>query len=191
MKSLFAFLVLFVLLLGCTGNEIQKKVFDNYDFYRNNTINNSEVVEMKLTSSAFKQGEFIPKKYTCDGENVNPPLKISDVPSNTTSLVLIVDDPDAPMGTFTHWVEVLSANTKEIPENIKISSGWRIKSDFGKAGYGGPCPPSGQHTYRFKLYAVDIAWPATVVTPSKNDIESMMKDHILATAELDGEYQRQ
>jgi Raf kinase inhibitor-like YbhB/YbcL family protein len=113
--------------------------------------------EMKITSPAFGIGGFIPVKYSCDGENVNPPLIISDAPKGTTTFVLIMDDPDAPRGAFTHWVEIFPANTREIPENYRKAGGWRITNDAGKEGYIGPCPPDGQHTYRFKLYAVDLA----------------------------------
>lgn len=150
---------------------------------------------MKLSSPAFKHGEPIPKKYTCDGENMNPPLVISDVPEGTQSLVLIVDDPDAPGKTWVHWVIYnINPEIREIPENaVKAALGDNGKNDFGKIGYGGPCPPppTGSHTYKFKLYALDIKITKKfAIPPSKQQIESDIKGNLLATAELDGEYQR-
>ena len=142
---------------------------------------------MKLTST-FKQGEFIPKKYTCDALNISPPLQISDVPANAKSLALIVDDPDAPSKTWLHWtVWNIPADTKEISEDAKI--GVEGMTDFGRTGYGGPCPPNGTHTYRFKLYALDkvlaLEQGATLA-----QLEAAMQGHIIAQTELDGEYKR-
>ncbi|MDO8554777.1 MAG: YbhB/YbcL family Raf kinase inhibitor-like protein [Candidatus Micrarchaeota archaeon] len=145
---------------------------------------------MKL-SSVFDNGENVPKKYTCDGNDINPALKISDVPAAAKSLVLIVDDPDAPGGTFVHWIAYnIDPKTKEIPEGVSLGTGGM--NDFGTTKYGGPCPPPGSpHTYRFKLYAVDFdSWPLFEIPPDKAAIESFMEGHIIAQAELDGKYQR-
>nr|AQS29694.1 hypothetical protein [uncultured archaeon] len=189
----FALFIFFILLFGCASQQSSESKTEQSaepkEVPKPETENGKieEVISMKLTSPAFKHGENIPRKYTCDGEDINPPLKISDVPTKTQSLVLIVDDPDAPMGTFVHWVAFLDVNKNEVPESANLQSG---QNDFGRSGYGGPCPPSGQHTYRFKLYALDIGMPSFVTRPTKADIEYVMKDHIIAQAELDGEYKR-
>jgi len=147
-------------------------------------------IDMKITSPAFKQNEYIPKKYTCEGADVNPPLVIENIPEKAKSLVLIVDDPDAPMGTWTHWVVFnipCQGSVVEIKENsIPGVQGW---NDFEQVNYGGPCPPSGTHRYFFKMYALD-----TILNLKEgaklNEVESAMKDHIIAKAELMGVYQK-
>ena len=146
---------------------------------------------MKIESTAFKNNELIPSKYTCDGENVNPPLMIDDVPTGAKSLVLIVDDPDAPAGTWVHWtVWNINPEIKEIPENSVPRNGVEGITDFGKPGYGGPCPPSGTHRYFFKLYALDITLDIDTSTKA-TDIESKIEGNILAKAQLVGLYRRQ
>jgi len=143
-----------------------------------------------IESSAFKNNSNIPSKYTCDGENINPPLSISGVPENTQSLVLVVEDPDAPMGTFTHWtIWNISSQTTEIPENSVLTGATEGKTDFGRVGWGGPCPPSGTHRYFFKLYALDTKLDL-VGGASKTELEKAMEGHILAGAELIGLYSR-
>jgi len=146
---------------------------------------------MNLESPTFSNHQNIPSKYTCDGENVNPPLKISEVPEKSKSLVLIVDDPDAPMGTWVHWtIWNISPKTTEIPENSVPEGAIEGMTDFGKPGYGGPCPPSGTHRYFFKLYALDITLDLDT-SAKKEDIEKAMEGHILDKAELIGLYSRQ
>ncbi len=146
-----------------------------------------EVSEMKI-SSVFNNGDNIPKKYTCDGQDISPALKVNDVPATAKSLVLIVDDPDAPRGTWTHWtVWNIPPTTKDIPEGAKL--GVEGITDFGTIGYGGPCPPSGSHTYRFKLYALDKMLDLRRGA-SLSELEKEMNGHVIAQAELDGEYQR-
>ncbi len=145
---------------------------------------------MQLTSSAFDYGKPIPSKYTCDGENINPPLTIKDVPEEARSLVLIVDDPDAPMGTFTHWtVWNIDPAITLIPEGWVPEGAVEGKTSFGRMGYGGPCPPSGTHRYFFKLYALD---KELILDPSADvrELELAMQGHILAQAELMGTYSR-
>ena len=118
----------------------------------------NEAYAMQITSSAFTNNTVIPSKYTCDGDNVSPPLAWQDVPEGTKLFKLIVDDPDAPSGTWTHWVLYnIPADTKSLPENIKqLPAGTKVGSNsWQKKEYGGPCPPSGQHHYHFKLYALD------------------------------------
>lgn len=145
---------------------------------------------MTITSSAFEEGAVIPAKYTCDGENINPPLTISDMPPETKGLTLIMDDPDASMGTWVHWtIWNIPATTTEIPESTS-SPGIEGVTSFGKPGYGGPCPPNGDHRYFFRLFALDIA----LVLPTqakRSDLDIALQGHILAKAELMGRYQRQ
>src|SRR6266540_1916694 len=136
----------------------------------------AEIHGMTLSSPAFPNNGAIPAKYTCDGANVSPPLTIGDVPSGTKSLALTVDDPDAPGGTFTHWlVWKIPPTTTSIGEGEHI--GTEEKSSFGKPGYGGPCPPSGLHHYVFTLYAL-----ADEAPPSKGKV--------IAQTQLIGTYKR-
>ena len=146
---------------------------------------------MKIESTAFKDNKLIPPKYTCDGENVNPPLVISDVPENAKSLVLIVDDPDAPGRTWVHWtVWNISPHIKEIQENGCPQNSAEGMTDSGRSGYSGPCPPSGTHRYFFKLFALNTT--LNLDTSAKAaDIEMNMVGIILAKAQLVGLYRRQ
>ena len=149
-----------------------------------------EKTMIKLTSPVFKDGQFIPKKYTCDGEDINPPLVIKRVPAGAKSLVLIVDDPDAPMGTWVHWV-IWNIDPKitEIKEKTLPPNAIEGINDFAKHSYGGPCPPSGTHRYYFKLYALDILLSLSP-TSGKKEVEKAMEGHILDFAQLIGLYQR-
>lgn len=111
---------------------------------------------MKITTTAFQEGENIPSKFTCDGADANPPLRFEGVPVEAKSLALIVDDADAPGGLFTHWlVWNIDPKTTTVEENSAPANGVQGKNDFGKSGYGGPCPPSGTHRYFFKIFALD------------------------------------
>lgn len=150
----------------------------------------AEMGAVKITSPAFKQREYIPSKYTCDGKDVNPPLTIENIPSGTKSLALIVDDPDAPRRTWVHWVVWnVDPGTREIKEQSIPAGAIQGMNDFGNRDYGGPCPPSGTHRYFFKLYALDTA--LTLGPDStKAALEVAMKGHILAEAELIGLYER-
>lgn len=151
---------------------------------------------MQLTSSVFAEGEGIPVKYTCDGKNISPPLQWTGLPPGTKSLVLIVDDPDAPSGTWVHWVLYdLPASASELPEDITkgqyLPSGAKQGlNDFKHLGFGGPCPPPGNpHRYFFKLYALDVKLdlkPGAV----KQMIEHAMDKHVLAQGQLMGTYRR-
>jgi Raf kinase inhibitor-like YbhB/YbcL family protein len=150
---------------------------------------------LSITSSAFQNGAGIPKEYTCDGQNISPPLRWSGVPAGAGSLALIADDPDAPGGTWIHWVVYdLPATVVElsahVPAQARLPNGGRQgKNDFRTTGYGGPCPPSGTHRYFFKLYALDkqlgLADGAT-----KADVVKAMEGHVLAQGELMGTFRR-
>lgn len=145
---------------------------------------------MKISSPAFNHNQKIPAQYTCDGRNVNPPLVVADVPKETKSLVLIVDDPDAPAKTWVHWtVFNIDPSVLEVAENSAPRGGIEAMTDFGKPGYGGPCPPSGTHRYFFKLYALDSVLNLTS-SATKQDIEKAMEEHILNTAQMIGLYSR-
>jgi Raf kinase inhibitor-like YbhB/YbcL family protein len=144
---------------------------------------------MKITSSAFQQGANIPSKFSCDGPNTSPPLQISDVPSEAKSLVLIVDDPDAPGGLFTHWaVWNISPQTSTIAEG-STPKGVQGTNDFGKSGYGGPCPPSGTHRYYFKIFALDRELDLPVGA-KRSQLDAAIKGHVIAQGELMGRYAR-
>jgi hypothetical protein len=145
--------------------------------------------KMKITSSAFQEGGNIPSKFTCDGGDTSPPLQIAEAPSGAKSLVLIADDPDAPSGLFTHWmVWNISPQTGTLGEG-SAPKGVQGTNDFGKSGYGGPCPPSGTHRYYFKIFALDRELD---LSPSakRNQLDAAMKGHIVAQGELMGRYSR-
>lgn len=145
---------------------------------------------MKISSPTFEHNQNIPSKYTCDGENINPPLKFLDIPENAQSLVLISDDPDAPMGTWVHWtIWNIDPKTTEILENSVPQGVVEGTTSFGNTGYGGPCPPSGTHRYFFKLYALDIMLDLPIST-TVQALEKAVQGHILAQAELIGLYKR-
>ena len=148
---------------------------------------------MKITSSAFSDGALIPIKYTCDGDDISPPLVWSDIPENTASFVLINDDPDAPVGTWDHWILFnLEGKTTELAENVDLSKLAGVQlghNNWRRNDYGGPCPPYGTHRYFFKLYALDMKLDLPAGS-SKQDIEKAMAGHILAEAELLGRYKR-
>ena len=152
-------------------------------------------MEIKITSSAFEEGGMIPAKYTCDGADVSPPLQWDAVPQGSKSIALICDDPDAPMGTWVHWVLFnLPSDAKELAENIPpvetLPNGARQGlSDFGRIGYGGPCPPSGTHRYFFKIYALDTEI-GLEAGANKRQLLKAMKGHILEQGQLVGKYKR-
>jgi len=152
-------------------------------------------MEMKITSQAFKDEGMIPEKYTCDDINVSPPFVWSPGPEGTRTYAFICDDPDAPMGTWVHWVLFnLPVNINELPEGIPperdLESGAKQgMNDFRKIGYGGPCPPGGTHRYFFKLYALDTEVDLEAGA-TKSDLLRAMEGHILAESQLMGKYQR-
>ncbi|HEY1007410.1 MAG TPA: YbhB/YbcL family Raf kinase inhibitor-like protein [Sphingobacteriaceae bacterium] len=143
--------------------------------------------ELRVTSAAFLEGALIPPEYTCDGRNISPPIDIEHVPADARSLALIADDPDAPHGTWLHWMVWDIPVTHGIPENeIHGTAG---KNDFGDPGYGGPCPPSGTHRYCFRVYALDAVLNLPADT-RKAELERSMAGHILAFGQLTGRYRR-
>jgi Raf kinase inhibitor-like YbhB/YbcL family protein len=153
-------------------------------------------IKLELRTSAFAPGGNIPRQYTCEGQDVSPALSWTDPPSGTQSFALIMDDPDAPVGTFVHWVVYnLPPATQQLPERMAGNDelrggGFQGLNDFPMTGYAGPCPPPGKpHRYFFKLYALDtkLALKGQV---GKRDVEQAMKGHVLAQAELIGRYSR-
>lgn len=153
-------------------------------------------MQIQLTSSAFHEGEMIPVKYTCDGINVSPSLSWSLLPTGTKSLGLIADDPDAPVGTWVHWVIYdvpfhLSGLPEGVSKNPVIEGlGVQGTNDFHRSGYDGPCPPRGSpHRYYFKLYALDCLLNLKPGA-TKQKVEQAMQGHILGQGQLMGKYQR-
>jgi Raf kinase inhibitor-like YbhB/YbcL family protein len=150
---------------------------------------------MTITSSAFIEGGMIPREYTCDGSDISPPLAWAGVPEGAKSLALICDDPDAPVGTWVHWVLYnIPPSENELPRNMPpertLKNGARHGvNDFRKYGYGGPCPPGGTHRYYFKIYALDTE-PARQPGLTKAELIKAMKGHILAEGQLMGTYRR-
>jgi len=150
----------------------------------------AKMSDLRISSNAFPNNGNIPSKYTCDGHDINPPLLIENVPQGSKSLVLIVDDPDAPMGTWVHWVVWnISPQTKEIKENDTPKGASFGLNDFRKKSYGGPCPPSGTHRYFFKLYALDTALDLPAGA-KKADTEKAMKGHIISQTQVIGLYKK-
>jgi hypothetical protein len=155
----------------------------------------ADPMSMKLTSSAFHEGQPIPRKYTCDGDDISPPLSWTGVPEGAASLVLISDDPDAPGGTWDHWVlHDLAPGLDGLPEAVPATGdvpggGVHGRNGWGRSDYGGPCPPGGTHRYFFKLFALDTKLG---IGPgkSKAEVTAAMEGHVLAEAQLMGTYSR-
>ncbi len=160
------------------------------------TAQKGATMPFALQSPAFKDGGDIPKQYSCEGADVSPALAWSEPPQNTQSFALIADDPDAPVGTWVHWVVWdIPPTTHQLPENVARAAaipggGHQGTNDFRKTGYGGPCPPPGKpHRYFFKLYALDSKLDVKAGA-TKKDLEQAMKGHVLAQAQLMGRFQR-
>lgn len=155
-------------------------------------LEGESVMAFELMSPSFTQGGKIPSQFTCDGSNISPALIWKDLPKGTQSLVLIMDDPDAPVGTWDHWIlynippstTTLSENLQTAPQGSEYG-----KNSWNQLGYGGPCPPDREHRYFFKLYALDTTLSSHSGL-TKKEIEKKMIGHILATVELMGRYQR-
>ena len=187
--KILIFTVIFLILLSLFSTS-QNSAFSQYDTKDYPVKSNTFVKKvMKMSSTAFQNNNSIPKKYTCDGENLSPPLKISDIPKKTKSIALIVDDPDATIGTFTHWVIWgISPKKSQFGEGEKKGFSEGI-TGFGKTGYSGPCPPSGTHRYFFKLYALDSAIDISTKS-NKQDLLASIQNHVIQTATLIGKYSR-
>ena len=144
---------------------------------------------MRITSPAFEDEADIPAQYTCDGADISPPLQIGGLPTEAASLVLVMDDPDAPVGTWDHWVAYDIAPTTEIPEAVE-ELGTSGTNSWESTGYGGPCPPSGTHRYVFQLFALDteLGWEPGM---DKTSVLEAIHDHVLAEASLLGFYTRE
>ena len=150
---------------------------------------------LKVTSTAFQEDGMIPPKYTADGEDMSPPLAWEGLPEKTKSVAIIVDDPDAPMGTWVHWLiwnipPAMTSLPENMPPDDRLPNGMRQgTTDFGRTGYGGPAPPSGTHRYYFRVYALDtmLDLPPGAV---RQELEKAMKGHILAEGQLMGKYSR-
>jgi len=159
------------------------------------SLEGENAMSIQITSSAFTEGGMIPEKYTCKGEDVSPPLKWSQVPPDAKSIALISDDPDAPGGTWIHWVLYnLPVNITELSEAIPpkeiLSNGARHgKNSWGRIGYGGPCPPSGTHRYYFKIYALDIVLNLSVGS-TKAQLLKAIEGHILSEGQVMGKFKK-
>ena len=141
---------------------------------------------MRLTSTAFTHGSAVPKRYTCQGIDINPPLTWSDIPEGTKSFALIVDDPDAPARTWVHWlVKDIPANARKIPEDT--NPGNQVMNSWGKEDWGGPCPPSGSHRYYFKLYALSVS---SFEAANEQEFSAAVEKHKLADAVLMGTFKK-
>lgn len=147
-------------------------------------------MSLELTSNAFVNGQSIPAKYACTGKNISPTLAWNEPPAGTQSFALIMDDPDAPAGTWVHWALFnIQANTRSLQENLDTGAISVGKNSWGDLGYGGPCPPSGTHRYFFKLYALDSTLSLSPGA-TKEQLLKAMEGHILAQAELMGTFSK-
>lgn len=154
-------------------------------------VENATLTKLKLGSDAFGNGQQIPAEYTCDGADRTPSLSWGDPPQGTRSFALVIDDPDAPSGTFRHWgVYDIPAGTRSIGGSERIGS--EVNNDFGKPGYGGPCPPKGHgpHHYHFKLFALDVEKLDLSAKATVADVENAALKHAIAQGELVGTYER-
>ncbi len=161
------------------------------------TLDTSNAAKFKLSSPAFTDSGSIPQKFTCQGSNISPELNWSDAPAGTKSFALIVDDPDAPGGTFTHWVLFdIPSDQKQLAEaalpiGVGGSFGTSGNNGTNQTGYMGPCPPSGSHRYYFRLYALDVPSLKLKEGAARSEVEAAMKGHIIGTAETMGRYEKQ
>lgn len=186
---LCCFVILSLSMVSCNVTETEDEVVSS-------GIDESATMTMVLSSTSFKEGDKIPVKYTCDGQDISPALMWDEPPQLTEAFVLIVDDPDAPGGVFTHWILFnIPANINQFGEGVpaqeQLESGAvQGKNDFGRTGYGGPCPPSGRsHRYRFTIYALDQSLNLKAGVSRKQVVDAI-QGHILAQGQLTGTYQR-
>jgi len=169
-----------VLLAACSATGVDRPVHTAADA--------REGSGMQLTSAAFVHGESIPDRYTCDGADMSPPLTVGDLPSAASALALVMDDPDAPRGTWDHWVVYDIEPTADIPEGVQ-HLGTSGSNSWQRAGYGGPCPPGGTHRYFFTVYALDGAL-GLEAGAGKGELLDAMQGHVVDEATLMGTYHR-
>lgn len=163
----------------------------NHESNGEGAVENATLTKLTLTSDAFQDGQPIPAQFTCDGADQTPALRWSDPPSGTKSFALVIDDPDAPSGTFRHWgVFDIPASARSIDGSHRI--GTEVNNDFGKSGYGGPCPPKGHgpHHYHFKLFALNVDRLGVPSNAKVADVENAARQHAIAEGELVGTYER-
>ena len=175
-----------VALASCSSNN-----HANNQVEGGNAVENATLSKLQLTSDAFQHGQAIPVQYTCDGADETPTLQWGDPPPGTKSFALVIDDPDAPSGIFRHWgVYDIPASARSIGGGQHI--GTEVSNDFGKPGYGGPCPPKGHgaHHYHFKLFALDVERLDVGSNAKVADVESAVAKHAIAQGELIGTYER-
>ena len=181
MKGVILGLILLLILVACTAEKSRQEQIERIEKPIQKGVEN-----MKLRSNDFNEGGMIPSTFTCQGEDINPHLALDDVPSETKSFALICDDPDAPGGTWVHWlVKDIPADVREIQQNSV--PGNQVTNDFGKEDYGGPCPPSGVHRYFFRLYALDVE---SLDASDKDGFYRQAEEHAIAKAELMGKYEK-
>ena len=190
-QKIFLSTIIIFLMYSCQSNDKEKVQINITQEKKEKEVN----MQFKLTSPAFEEEGMIPKKYTCDADDISPPLTWESVPEGTKSLAIICDDPDAPMGTWAHWVLFnLPPDTKELIENVSATEileygAMQGTNDFGNIGYGGPCPPGGTHRYFFKLYALDTMLNLEAGI-EKADLLNAMEGHIIFETQLMGRYTR-
>lgn len=195
LKVCSGFLSIVALCCSCGSGQSSEKASITPEL-TSEEISASPISTLSLTSSAFSSGDGIPRKYSCDGDDLSPPLAWGDVPQNAAGLVLIVDDPDAPAGTWVHWVLFnIPAETQALLEDVPAEAELPDGSTHGanswkRLGYGGPCPPGGTHRYFFKLYALD-AQLSLEAGVTKQDVLDAMEGHVLAQGELMGTFSRE
>jgi Raf kinase inhibitor-like YbhB/YbcL family protein len=186
----FVIFMLFFSLIACSTTKIEDIHNNQIDDFLENEKKIDQVMmmkELKITSTAFGYKEMIPAKYTCDGDDINPPLTIQDIPQEAVSLVLINDDPDAPVGNWDHWIVFNIPITSGIQEDSV--PGTQGQNSWNRNEYGGPCPPSSTHRYFFKVYALNNKLNLQIGA-TKSEVELAMKDMIIAKGELIGVYSR-
>ena len=176
-----------ILLIVCFVVSLATATVNSKGGNGSNGVKTVGIQNIKIFSKAFESDSSIPRKYTCSGENINPPLEFEGISKKAKSLVLIIEDPDAPMKVFTHWIVWNIVPTAKIDEDS--IPGIEGVNDFRKIGYGGPCPPSGTHRYFFKVYALDKQLEIKPGT-SRKELESEMKRHVIGEGELMGKYSK-
>lgn len=189
-NSIVVLVILFagtLLISGCVQNEKAESPVNKESSEARKGSEKMDIQNIKVFSSAFASNGSIPEKYTCDGQDTNPPLEFEGIPQEAESLVLIVDDPDAPMKTFTHWIVWNIEPVAKIEEDS--IPGVEGINDFKKIGYGGPCPSSGTHRYFFRVYALDKQLDLKAGAGRK-ELENEMIGHIIAEGELMGKYSK-